>query len=150
MPSLTSPPSPQLLAGTAPSRVHWLELKACPSGVGEARRAMGERLRTWQLPEQVRQDALLILSELVTNAIRHTPSTRILCCAGLTANRLLHLEVHDEGLTARTLPPRDPSPEDEGGRGLLLVEHFADAWGAERSVLTGGNTVWAAFASGRG
>ncbi|MFE9645004.1 ATP-binding protein [Streptomyces sp. NPDC006365] len=149
MPSLTSPPSPQLLVGTTPARVHWLELKACPAGVGEARCAMGERLRTWRLPEQVRQDALLILSELVTNAIRHTPSTRILCCAGLTADGLLHLEVHDEDLTVRNLPPRDPSPEDEGGRGLLLVEHFAHEWGAERSALTGGHAVWAAFASDR-
>jgi anti-sigma regulatory factor (Ser/Thr protein kinase) len=111
---------------------------------------MGEQLRTWRLPEQVRQDALLILSELVTNAIRHTPSTRILCCAGLTPGRLLHLEVHDEDITVRNLPPRDPSPEDECGRGLLLVEHFADEWGTERSAITGGNTVWAAFTSNRG
>ncbi|NGO08079.1 ATP-binding protein [Streptomyces sp. HC44] len=120
-------------------------MPARPTDVGEARCAMGEKLRTWRLPEQVRQDAILILSELVTNAIRHTPSTRILCCVGLTTDGVLHLEVHDQDLTARNLPPRDPGLDDEGGRGLLLVQHFADKWGAERSSLTGGNTVWAAL-----
>jgi anti-sigma regulatory factor (Ser/Thr protein kinase) len=147
VPSLTSPPSPQLLGGAATDRVHWLELPACQTGVGEVRRMMGEKLRTWRLPQEVCQDAVLILSELVTNAIRHTSSARIHCCLGLTADGLVHLEVHDQEITPRSLPPCDPGPDDERGRGLLLVQYIAEKWGADRSSFSGGNVVWAALTS---
>ena len=40
-------------------------------------------------------------------------------------------------------------PDDEGGRGLLLVEAIADTWGVDRSALTGGNAVWATLSTGR-
>ncbi|TLS43034.1 ATP-binding protein [Streptomyces montanus] len=146
VPSLTSPPSPQLPGGAATDRVHWFELPARQAGVREARCVMGEKLRRWRLPEEVCQDAVLILSELVTNAIRHTSSSRIHCRVGLTADGSVHLEVHDQAITPRSLPPRNPGPDDECGRGLLLVQHIAERWGAERSSFTGGNAVWAALA----
>jgi anti-sigma regulatory factor (Ser/Thr protein kinase) len=104
---------------------------------------MGERLTAWRLPGELRADAVLLLSELATNAVLHTVSARILCGIGLITDRRLRLEVHDHDRTGRGLPRRDPGPDDEGGRGLLLVQHIADTWGVHRSALTGGNAVWA-------
>ena len=147
VPTLTSPYFPHLPGGAASEAVHWMELPARHADVAEARRVMGETLRTWRVPEDVCQDAVLILSELVTNAIRHTSSTRIHCCVGLAADGSVHLEVHDQATTPRSLPPCEPGLDDECGRGLLLVQHIAERWGAERSSFTGGNAVWAALAS---
>jgi anti-sigma regulatory factor (Ser/Thr protein kinase) len=104
----------------------------------------------WELPEDTREDAVLVLSELATNAIRHTASGHFLCCVGLTADDLIHLEVHDHSIiTDRCLTPRSPGLDDEGGRGLLLVQHLSVRWGATQSVLTGGNAVWARIGTPR-
>jgi anti-sigma regulatory factor (Ser/Thr protein kinase) len=146
VPLATPSPSPQLLSGTARDRVHWLELPAGPASVAAARSATGEWLRAWGLPEGSRDDAVLVLSELATNAIRHTSSAQFLCCVGLTAGNLLHLEVHDHDTTRRSLVPCHPALDDEGGRGLLLVQLLSQRWGVERSVLTAGNAVWAQLA----
>jgi anti-sigma regulatory factor (Ser/Thr protein kinase) len=143
---LTALPYPQILGGELTDKVHWLELPALRARVGEARHAVGGRLRAWGLTTAVCEDAVLILSELVTNAIRHTPSTRILCCVGLGRGRLVHLEVHDEDMTPRNLPACHPTLDDESGRGLLLVESIADQWGVEPSTFTAGHAVWAALA----
>ncbi|MYS19466.1 ATP-binding protein [Streptomyces sp. SID4948] len=127
----------------APDRVHWLELPARRESVGAARAATAELLRAWELPEETGQDTVLVLSELATNAVRHTPSAQFLCCVGLTTDGLVHLEVHDHDPAPHSLIPRRPGLDDEGGRGLLLVQHLADRWGVARSVFTGGNAVWA-------
>lgn len=111
--------------------------------MGTARAAAGAWLRARGLPEVSCDDAVLVLSELATNAIRHTASAQFLCCVGLTADDRIHLEVHDHDTAPHDLIPCAPSPDDEGGRGLLLVEHLAEQWGVERSVLTSGNAVWA-------
>ncbi|GHJ37993.1 ATP-binding protein [Streptomyces sp. TS71-3] len=148
MPPLTFPLCPQLLGGERTDQAHWLELPAVQAGVREARRAIADRLRAWRLPDSVLDDAILIVSELVTNAVCHTPSARILCCVGLTTDQLVHLEVHDHGSSPRSVLPCSPGFDEENGRGLMLVENIAKEWGVERSVFTRGNTVWAALASG--
>ncbi|MER5217708.1 ATP-binding protein [Streptomyces sp. NPDC002838] len=135
--------SPQLLDVPSSDRTHWLELPAHRSSVSVARRSMSARLTTWRLPGEVCADAVLLVSELVTNAVRHTLSARVLCGIGLVTEGYLRLEVHDHGRPGRGLPRREPCLDDEGGRGLLLVEGLADAWGVDRSRLTGGNAVWA-------
>lgn len=79
--------------------------------------------------------AVLLISELVTNSIRHSRSR---CSGGIVAVTLIALasglraEVHDEGsITVPTLrrdPP--PAPElEEGGRGLRMVDTLATRWG---------------------
>ncbi|MEU5098255.1 ATP-binding protein [Streptomyces sp. NPDC020996] len=133
----------QLLDVPDPDRAHWLELPAHRSSVRVARRSIGARLTGWRVPGEVCADAVLLLSELATNAVRHTLSARILCGIGLVADGCVRLEVHDHDYTGRDLPRCDPGPDDEGGRGLLLVEQLAQAWGVDRSRLTGGNAVWA-------
>ncbi|WP_225849076.1 ATP-binding protein [Streptomyces sp. HPF1205] len=140
--------SPQLLDPAPRDRVHWLDLPPGRPGIGAARSAAAAWLGTWKLPEGVCEDAVLVLSELATNALRHTASSNFLCCVGLTAGDLVHLEVHDRGPLIGSLDPRSPGLDDEGGRGLLLVQHLSRRWGVARSVITGGNAVWARLGAG--
>jgi anti-sigma regulatory factor (Ser/Thr protein kinase) len=106
---------------------------------------MSERLASWRVPGEARADAVLMLSELATNAVLHTLSTRILCGVELSVDGCLRVEVHDRDHRTRSLPPCTPGPEDENGRGLLLVRQIADRWGVARSTRTGGNVVWASL-----
>jgi two-component sensor histidine kinase len=73
--------------------------------------------------------ALLLVSELVTNACRHTAGPGELRFA-LRA-RVLTIEVDD---TSRVMPTRVPSEDrgPEGGYGMLLIEKLADSWHVER------------------
>ncbi|MCH5675188.1 ATP-binding protein [Streptomyces gilvus] len=135
--------SPQLLDVADPERAHWIELPSHRSSVRVARRSLTTRMTGWLLPGELCADAVLLVSELVTNAIRHTLSARILCGIGMVSDGCLRLEVHDHDYSGRGLPRREPGPDDEGGRGLLLVEELSDTWGVDRSRLTGGNAVWA-------
>ncbi|MDX3114434.1 ATP-binding protein [Streptomyces scabiei] len=135
--------SPQPLDTWSPDRTHWLELPAHRSSVSLARRSMDARLTAWRLPGELCADAVLLVSELATNAVRHALGTRFLCGVGLVGVGCLRLEVHDQDRSGRVLPRREPGPDDEGGRGLLLVEQLAQTWGVDRSRLTGGNAIWA-------
>ncbi|MCK8431740.1 ATP-binding protein [Streptomyces sp. D2-8] len=128
-----------------PDRTDWLELPPQRTSVRAARHALRTRLASWQVPEEVCANAVLLVSELVTNAVLHTLSQRILCGVQLMTDARFRLEVHDGDLTGRGIPERHPGLDDEGGRGLLLVREIADSWGITRSALTGGNAVWASL-----
>ncbi|WP_051740655.1 ATP-binding protein [Streptomyces xylophagus] len=141
-------PSPQLLDVASPDLAHWLELPAHRSGVRVARHAMGAQLTKWRVPEEVRDDAVLLISELATNGVCHTPSTRLLCGIGLVDDRCLRIEVHDHDYAGSSLPSCDPCADDESGRGLFIVQAVADTWGVDRSALTGGKAVWATLSIG--
>lgn len=95
----------------------------------------------------VRDDARLIATELVTNAVRHSgcaPEDTIEMCAKLHRNRLL-ISVSDPGVSGKSARVRrDPDPE-RGGFGLRVVERIAQRWGAERP---NGLHVWAELALG--
>jgi len=84
-------------------------------------------------------DAMLVSSELVTNAVRHS---------GARPDKLIEVRVWVEGERLR-ISVRDPgergevilrSDEEPGGMGLRIVEELALRWGAERD---GGHRVWA-------
>lgn len=145
--AITSPvtTSFELLDVVNPDRTHWLELPAYRSSVRVARRTMGTRLAGWRLPEELCDDAVLLVSELATNAVRHTLSARILCGVGLVGDGRVRLEVHDHdyGGGIGDMTGSRPGGDAESGRGLFLVEQLADTWGVCRSRLTGGNAVWA-------
>jgi two-component sensor histidine kinase len=96
-----------------------------PRSVGRAR----EVLRTdIGLPGEPGETAALLLSELVTNALRHgCPPGREIAVTLCRAGGLFRLEVEDAGDTVPR--PRVSEPEDECGRGLALVAALADDWG---------------------
>ncbi|MGW2036166.1 MULTISPECIES: ATP-binding protein [Streptomyces] len=136
------------LGGANTDRAHWLELPGHRTSVRTARRFVSARLSSWRVPEDACANAVLLVSELATNAVLHTFSLRILCGIRLLSDAGLRLEVHDRDDSARRLPRRAPGPDDECGRGLLLVQEIADSWGVVPSPLTGGNAVWANLATG--
>ncbi|WP_244328799.1 SpoIIE family protein phosphatase [Streptomyces marokkonensis] len=127
-----------LLARTrrlAPEQVAVRELPADPALVAEARRATTRQLTRWGLDELAFTTELLV-SELVTNAIRHATGPVTL---RLIRERALVCEVLDGGATAPHL--RHPRAMDEGGRGLLLVSQLAQRWGTR--FVPDGKIIWA-------
>jgi anti-sigma regulatory factor (Ser/Thr protein kinase) len=88
-------------------------------------------------------DMELITAELVSNAIRHTPSGRDggeFTLTVRTGSGWARLEVSDAG-TGEWSGPRDASDDDEYGRGLAIVGALADKLGHD--VRADGQTVWA-------
>lgn len=142
--------SSSLLDAHGHDRAHWFELAARRDSVRAARDSVGERVAAWRLPRDLCADAVLLVSELVTNAVLHTISGRILCGVRLVREGCLRVEVHDHDYRhdcADVGTPRRPGPDDETGRGLFIVEEIADSWGVERSLRTPGNVVWATLGS---
>jgi CheY-like chemotaxis protein len=112
-------------------------LTAHPSAVSQARRFVSQRCDAWGCSDMV-DNAMLVTSELVTNAIVHAHAGVELRAS--FANRILRLEVIDGA--AGTPDPRVATDEDEHGRGLLLVSVLSAAWGVE-SIEEGRKLVWA-------
>ena len=93
------------------------------------------------LPPMIRDDVLLLVSELVTNAVRHAGAgpEHPLQVQLQHGPRWVVVAVTDEGPGFTGCP--SPSEGNEpGGWGLFLVDQIADRWGVERT--TSGNCVW--------
>jgi DNA-binding NarL/FixJ family response regulator len=114
-----------------------LDLPLELSAVREARHFVSKKLREWEL-EPLVDDALLIVSELATNAMTHARSG---CGLRLVLTpTTLRIEVVDSG--TGTPEPQPPSVTGESGRGVNLVAALTTAWGME--VVEGeGKLVWA-------
>ncbi|MFI8204306.1 SpoIIE family protein phosphatase [Streptomyces sp. NPDC085937] len=119
----------------APEQVAVWELAPDPAVVADARRTAQDQLSRWGLDDLMFTTELLV-SELVTNAIRHASGTVRL---RLIRERALVCEVLDGGATAPHL--RHPRAMDEGGRGLLLVSQLAERWGTR--FVPDGKIIWA-------
>ncbi|QCD56840.1 SpoIIE family protein phosphatase [Streptomyces hawaiiensis] len=108
---------------------------ADPSAVAQTRKDVVAQLERWGLPDAVFVTELVV-SELVTNAIRHAePPVQL----RLIHDTTLICEVSDGGSTAPHL--RRARTYDEGGRGLLLVAQLTERWGTRQSAT--GKTIWA-------
>ncbi len=115
---------------------HARSFPASPASVPEARR--------WSEPffEQVGagDDAVLVVSELVTNAVQHGEGPVLV---RIVTGEPTRVEVMDarplDGLAVAA-----PDPDRQGGRGLFLVQALADAWGYAETP-DGGKVVWAEF-----
>lgn len=118
-----------------PGQIAVWDLPADPSVVAEARRTSTRQLARWGLDDLVFTTELVV-SELVTNAIRHADGPVRL---RLIRERALVCEVFDGGATAPHL--RHPRAMDEGGRGLLLVSQLAQRWGTR--FVPDGKIIWA-------
>ncbi|WP_371273058.1 SpoIIE family protein phosphatase [Streptomyces sp. MUSC 14] len=116
-------------------RVADWDLPADPAMVADARKEAVRQLDEWGL-EELAFTTELIVSELVTNAMRHAQGPIQL---RLIRNRSLICEVSDGGATAPHL--RHPRTTDEGGRGLLLVSQFTERWGTR--FVPAGKVIWA-------
>jgi anti-sigma regulatory factor (Ser/Thr protein kinase) len=129
-------------------REYWFGLPALHAGVRPARDRVRDRLRAWKLPGDTCCDAVLVVSELTTNAVLHAGGGHVLCGLMLTGDeRRLRIELHDEGGTPVRRPEHHVGLSEERGRGLFLVQHLADSWGSARSTRTHGNVVWAELAA---
>lgn len=113
-----------------------------PSSVSAVRRQLCAELLASGVYEEIAEDATVIVSELISNALRHArplPSGEIRvdwCRQG----DLIRLAVSDGG--AMTEPRRArPTLSSLGGRGLSIVETLAERWGVLHE--DGGTTVWA-------
>jgi serine phosphatase RsbU (regulator of sigma subunit)/anti-sigma regulatory factor (Ser/Thr protein kinase) len=110
-----------------------------PDQIAEARRHLRELLHDWAGADQVDSAALLV-SEMVTNVLVHTDADALLLAevTGEAGARLLRVEVTDAG---DDLPhKRRPGELASSGRGLMLIELLADAWGvAPRGE---GKSIW--------
>ncbi|MFJ9672067.1 ATP-binding protein [Streptomyces sp. NPDC101221] len=126
---------------TAAERRFRFELAAHPGSPSQARRLTRARLSGWAVCEDTCDTAALVVSELVTNAIVHTASRHIVCELH-DADDLVRIAVRDEGCApGQPHPSADQQPEDEHGRGLILVDALCDAWGAHEQGP--GLLVWA-------
>ena len=128
-----------------------------PAGVGQARHRMREQLRSHGVSDSVVDDAVLILSELLSNACRHgrplgwqtergdgavRAAWRVDRTGGLT------VEVTDGGGPTRPVPAT-PSVTARGGRGLNIIGALAQEWGV-RDDASGEVTVWVLVDGGHG
>lgn len=104
------------------------ELNCTPRSVVEARRFIEAATAVWEL-DDLNAVATLLTSELVTNAILHA-RTAVRLVAERTASELV-VEVWDHAPHTSALRPR--VPENETGRGLLIVERLAARWGMRRA-----------------
>jgi anti-sigma regulatory factor (Ser/Thr protein kinase) len=136
----------QLRATLSPtSQSRFVRPSAVPSAVPWARRVLGHMLRAWQL-ENISDTALLLLSELVTNAVqasgdsgdRHHGDQQMIAFTLQLTDTSLVMEVWDTNPALPVLQESDITGDH--GRGLLLVDFMADQWGHRAE--NGGKVVW--------
>jgi anti-sigma regulatory factor (Ser/Thr protein kinase) len=126
--------------GAAAERRFRFELAAHPGSPAQARRLTRARLNGWAVCEDTCDTAALVVSELVTNAIAHTASEHIVCELRDGAE-LVRIAVRDEGCAPSEPHPLAARPEEEHGRGLLLIDALCHAWGTREQGA--GLVVWA-------
>ena len=112
-----------------------LELPSTASAPAQARGAL-DKIAGRIGPDRLR-DVRLLVSELVTNAVRHAEGEAVRLVVALTAGTL-RIEVHDPGRGFKVKPPPD-DPMRASGWGLVLVEELADRWGVDHNPRT---RVW--------
>ena len=112
-----------------------------PVAVADVRRWVRELLDRWALPVPTTEDAVLLCSELATNAVMHagTPFDVTITVDG----GVLRVAVSDD---VHQLPAIPEHPTGEGGRGLRIVQALSLDWGAE-PVPGDGKVVWFEVAS---
>jgi anti-sigma regulatory factor (Ser/Thr protein kinase) len=111
------------------------------TAVADARDWVSTFLRERSMSQALIDDAALVASELVTNALRHGLG-EVVVRATVDGGREVHLAVTDAGPELPTL--LDPDPERLGGVGLRIVDELALRWGT--SAFPGGKTVWVVLA----
>lgn len=118
-------------------------LDAVPSSIAEARAMVRERCRAAGASDLSSDLAVLLTSEVVTNAVLHAASRARLSV--IATAETIRVEVGDDSTELpQVLRLRRGSPH---GRGMALLEDLADAWGVREEP--GGKVVWFTLASDR-
>jgi anti-sigma regulatory factor (Ser/Thr protein kinase) len=131
-------------------RLHQHIAPGDPRALSEARAMVRDAMAGWGMRDRV-DEAELAADELITNALVHTDAGAVLTLRMLPdpslahvtpdSTRRLRIEVHD--LAANWPRRRQPGEREVSGRGLLLVDRLADAWGVEPHG--SGKAVWCEF-----
>jgi len=134
-----------------------LELASQPSAVRWARLHAQDVFAAWEVPAGVAGDALLVVSELVANAVRHAgplPTSTgpgvagpVRACALFLQRMPDHLLICVYDQDRRPPVLRELSEDGESGRSLHLVEELAAAWGYAYPNPSVGKAVWARVAT---
>jgi len=115
-----------------------LTLPATGPAAGLARQATRDTLAAWQLA-YLEETAVLLVSELVTNVLRHARSRALGMALRLEpVGASLVIEVHDGD--PHEPRPRTPGGFDESGFGFVLIEALAGKWGVRQTAT--GKAVW--------
>ncbi|WP_234010631.1 ATP-binding protein [Streptomyces sp. SPB074] len=160
-------PSAPLITPQTGERCASFELAAHPGSAAQARRLTRTQLDGWSAPDETCEAAMLIVSELVTNALVHTGSRQIVCelreidapgrvpfaahdarrraggASGAPDGSRLRIAVRDEGQCGRQPASPRQDPHDEHGRGLFLVSAMSLSWGTQEAEQGSGLVVWA-------
>lgn len=128
-----------------------LDLAPAPHAVRRGRAHVLGVLGRWGVPLAITDDAELIASELLSNAVQHAEMPQaaadgrpeVARCSILLwlTSRGLTVAVYDDD--RRPPVPRHATPDSEGGRGLLLVQSLSEYWGYTRTSPEPGKLVWA-------
>ena len=119
-------------------RILRLALPSDASSVRLARQVTRDALATWHLG-QLEEAAVLLVSELVTNAVRHAADTGAIGLELASTGTRLRMEIQDGDPSWREMDSLADC--DESGYGFLLVDSIADRWGLRR--ICAGKAVWA-------
>lgn len=118
-----------------PDQVATWPLDPVPAAAATARHHTQHRLRRWRVSEETAFATELIVSELVTNAVRYgSPPIRL----RLIKDSTLTCEVSDGGGAAPRI--RHARTVDEGGRGLFICQEMSHNWGIRYTA--NGKTIW--------
>ena len=107
-----------------------------PDSTPAARAFLSRLLDGWGIPEEVIDDASLLATELLSNAVRH--GTGLVTLRVEVEGGVVQVRVHDDAAEMPVV--KDVDPTSTGGRGLFLVECVADQWGSDPDG--DGKTVW--------
>lgn len=113
------------------------DLPATPHAPAAARGLVRALLGAWELRD-LADDASLVVSELVTNALVHAPGVDTFELEVVRRSRGVRLSLADGSAVAPLV--REMQHESEGGRGMRIVEALASGWGADEHH--GGKRVW--------
>ncbi len=112
------------------------------ASVPVARQIVREACAEWGMDQDAAETGTLLISEIVTNAVRHGHSHSVRVIAEQPRPDRLRVAVVDK---SRRMPELNiVGPDAIGGRGLLLVDALSDRWGTD--LLPWGKRVWAEIA----
>jgi anti-sigma regulatory factor (Ser/Thr protein kinase) len=124
-------------APTAPT-VYAENYERVPESAAAARRLVGQALDSWGLA-CLADTATLVLTELVSNAIRHASGEGMRVNVTRLTERRVRVSVLDRDCSRPRM--QEPEPGGERGRGLFIVNAESAAWGVD--LLPGGKRIWA-------